>query len=770
MGSCRKKKKRNQKLQMQVPAKSKTAQIQETGILVREMGRAAGTGQDRNKGIRECGGFIRSDDRDERTFRLSFSSEEPYNRWFGPEILDHTDGCVDFSRLNSNPVVLFNHNRDVILGRINRAWVENGRGEAEITFDADDEAEKICKKVKSGTLKGVSVGYLVDSWEEVMPNKQSSDGRFTGPCSIAKRWTPYEISIVSVPADPTVGIGRSDDSGTRLRQLQYKQLLKEELKMTREQMLARMNEILTVANDRAMTAEEQAEFDRLKRSVELMDLSDTAGAGMSGQGSRAKGPKDDGDGDVDGSDGDGSDGDHSDSSADDDDEKKAKDAAKKALAAERLRVRQIHEMCRSFGIDPREFLDNGDSVEKVRAAVLDQLIQSGAPIRSGVRVTDDEGDKFRRAATDALIMRSGMDLERPADGARNFMGMQFRDLAIECLQMDGCCENGLNRRGSDELYAMLQRSFFTPESTFPAILDNTIEKAYREGHKKASVTFDRITKKGTLSDFQIHNNYYIAGPVGEFLEVPESGELKHDVFRDDHLPTRQLRTYGRQFTLSRKAFIDDDIGLVTSLPARYAASARKTINKQVYSILVNNPAIYDGVPLFHSAHKNLLKTGTGVTQEAMQTMIMALANQRDQFGEAIIINPAILVVPSGMQFDMYTLFNSPAIHTTENTQAVNPLYQYRDQLEVVEDPTINSLCGGMGNVMPWWLLGAAGDTEFIEVDYLNGQEIPNIRRMETPGQLGFVWDLYLDWGISVMDFRGGVKNPGVEVKTKLELA
>ena len=341
---------------MQVPAKSETAQIQETGILVREMGRAAGTGQDRNKGIRECGGFIRSDDRDERTFRLSFSSEEPYNRWFGPEILDHTDGCVDFSRLNSNPVVLFNHNRDVILGRINRAWVENGRGEAEITFDADDEAEKICKKVKSGTLKGVSVGYLVDSWEEVMPNKQSSDGRFTGPCSIAKRWTPYEISIVSVPADPTVGIGRSDDSGTRLRQLQYKQLLKEELKMTREQMLARMNEILTVANDRAMTAEEQAEFDRLKRSVELMDLSDTAGAGMSGQGSRAKGPKDDGDGDVDGSDGDGSDGDHSDSSADDDDEKKAKDAAKKALAAERLRVRQIHEMCRSFGIDPREFL------------------------------------------------------------------------------------------------------------------------------------------------------------------------------------------------------------------------------------------------------------------------------------------------------------------------------------------------------------------------------------------------------------------------------
>lgn len=42
-----------------------------------------------------------------------------------------------------------------------------------------------------------------------MPNKQSADGRFTGPADIARKWTPYEISIVSVPADPTVGVGRN---------------------------------------------------------------------------------------------------------------------------------------------------------------------------------------------------------------------------------------------------------------------------------------------------------------------------------------------------------------------------------------------------------------------------------------------------------------------------------------------------------------------------------------------------------------------------------
>ncbi len=733
--------------------------------------------QDRNKGVREltdCSIRAVNGDGKERTFRISFSSEEPYERWFGPEILDHTDGCINLERLNSIGVLLFNHDRDRVIGRIERAWVENGRGEAEITFDSDEDSEQIFQKVKSGTLKGVSVGYLVESWEEVMPNKQSADGRFTGPCSIAMRWTPYEISIVSIPADQTVGVGRSaGGSGagireTYFRQLQYKQLLnKGELEMTREQMLARMNEILSASNDRAMTAEEQAEFDRLKRSVELLDLSNPVGRTAPGQGSRAK----DDDGKNGGDSGNGDDGSSGDGGSDgEDDEEKAKEAAKKALAAERTRVRQIEDMCGNFGIDSRSFVDDGKSVEEVREAVLEQLMRQGEPIRSRVRVTDDEGDKFRRAAVDSLIMRSGMQLDQAAEGARNFMGMRLRDLAIECLHMDGESESGLNRKTDDELYFKLQRGFFTPESTFPAILDNTIEKAYKEGHKKVSVTFDKITKKGTLSDFKTHDNYYIAGPVGEFLEVPENGELKHDTFRDDHLPTRKLRTYGRQFTLSRKAFIDDDIGVVTSLPARYAASARKTINKQVYQILVNNPAIYDGVQLFSSAHKNLLKNGTGVTQEAMQTMIMALANQHDQFDEAIIINPAKIVVPSGMSFDMYTLFFSPTIHTTDNTQAVNPLYQYRDQLEVVEDPTINALCGGMGNVMPWWLFGAEGDTDFIEVSYLNGQEIPNIRRMETPGQLGFIWDIFLDWGISVMDFRGGVKNPGVKVDTKLELA
>ena len=148
---------------------------------------------------------------DGRRFELSFSSEEPYTRWYGVEILDHSGDCMDLSRLQSIGVVLFNHNTNKVLGKIEKAWNEAGRGKAVIAFDEDEEAETIRKKVAGGTLKGVSVGYSVDAWEEVAAGKTSSDGRFTGPCYIAKKWTPLEVSIVSVPADPTVGVGRSQE-------------------------------------------------------------------------------------------------------------------------------------------------------------------------------------------------------------------------------------------------------------------------------------------------------------------------------------------------------------------------------------------------------------------------------------------------------------------------------------------------------------------------------------------------------------------------------
>lgn len=154
-----------------------------------------------------------SPEENSRRRTISFSSEAPYRRFYGMEILDHGDGAVDLSRLNSVGVVLFNHDVDKVVGRVVRAWVEHNRGMAEIEFDSDEDAEKVFSKVQAGTLKTTSVRYTVDAWEEVKAGATSADGRFQGPCQIARKWTPMEVSIVSVPADASVGVGR--DAGTQ---------------------------------------------------------------------------------------------------------------------------------------------------------------------------------------------------------------------------------------------------------------------------------------------------------------------------------------------------------------------------------------------------------------------------------------------------------------------------------------------------------------------------------------------------------------------------
>lgn len=443
------------------------------------------------------------------------------------------------------------------------------------------------------------------------------------------------------------------------------------------------------------------------------------------------------------------------------------DATRRAVEAERQRITDIMAVCRDFDVDPQEYIDKGTSMDNVRAAILEKLRSGSAPIPTGVHVTETGEDEFRRDAAEGLLLRGGVTFENPSQGAGRFSAMTLRDLAIECLERSGITD--ARRMSNDDLLREIcTRQYYNPTAAFPTILDNAINKAYVEGHRQVPVTFDQWTKKGSLKDFKVHDNNYLAGPVGEFLEVPEGGELKGDIPTDAKRPTRKLKTYGKQFTLSRQAFINDDIDLVTRIPARYAAAARKTINTQCYRILMDTTRpIYDGKPLFHADHGNLLTTGTGITQAAVQAMIMALSTQKDEFDQPIIVRPAALIVPAGYAFDMYTLFFSPTINTSGNTQAVNPLYRYRDSIVPIEDPTINALAGGFGNVMPWWLTGVREDTDFIEVDYLNGQEIPTIRRMETPGQLGFVWDIYLDWGINVMDYRGAIKNPGVMVKSPL---
>lgn len=436
--------------------------------------------------------------------------------------------------------------------------------------------------------------------------------------------------------------------------------------------------------------------------------------------------------------------------------------SQKNLAAgeERQRCIEINAICRSFDVDPTTFINDGSSVDNVRAAILERLqSNNGGIVTSGnVRVEADEADKFRNAATDALMLRSGITLSNPSDGARDLRGMSLKGLAIECMEKEGCNEKNLHLKSADEIYRYMMRGYLNPTSAFPSIVEQTINKSYQEGHKRANTTYRRIAKIGTLSDFKKNDNYWVSGTAGEFLEVTEGGELKADVPRDAKRPSRQLKTYGRQFTMTRQAFINDDIGFVTTIPMKYAEAADKTINMQVYSGMQNNVTMPDGIKIFDAKHNNIVASGTAPTFESIQAGFKLLQLQKDEFDSPCLIQPKAIVVPVGYEMTIKQIFHSQTINTEGNTQAFNPLSEMETSIDMVSDASLNYLAGT--GACPWYIIG---DGNFVEVDFLNGNETPEIRLSEKSGTLGLVWDIFLDWGVTYMDHREAVRNNGVKL-------
>ena len=156
-------------------------------------------------------------DEEARTVELSFSSEEPYERWWGTEILDHAESAVRLGRLNNGGALLMDHNGRDQVGVVERAWISGRKGRAVVRFGRSARAQEVFQDVIDGIRKLVSVGYRIV--EMVLAQRDGDNATYR-----VTDWEPYEISLVSIPADTTVGVGREGEAAP----FDPRSLLKEE--------------------------------------------------------------------------------------------------------------------------------------------------------------------------------------------------------------------------------------------------------------------------------------------------------------------------------------------------------------------------------------------------------------------------------------------------------------------------------------------------------------------------------------------------------------
>ena len=607
-------------------------------------------------------------DTDSRTVELSFSSETPYGRWFGDEILCHDEGCINLDRFNDGlGTLLFNHDRDAVVGHIEKVWIEDNRGKALVRFDEDEQSETIFQKVQSGTLQGVSVGYSIKRYE-VLDEKDSvsSNGRFKGPDTyVVTDWEPLEISIVSVPADATVGVGRSAD------EIHTSIDTQEETKSMNGEEILKNEEVKSTPVETGITQE---------------DL-------------------------------------------------------QKAMEQERKRTSEITALFRDFDVEGAdEAIVMGVSVDEARAMVMDQLRARN----KGVSVTmgEAESDKFRAAAQDAVLMAAGIPVADAAPGAQELRGHSMVELARESLQREG-----LQANFGDNME--LARQAINSTSTFPAIMANLANKSVMVGFNEAETTYQIWAGKGSNRDFKEAARVALS-EAGNLELVPEGGQFQQDFLGEASARTK-VATYGKLFSLTRQAIINDDLGLFSKIATKYGSAAKRLVNKMVYAQLTGNVKMQDNVALFDTKHGNVAGTGEALSVKAIAKAITAMRRQKGITGEATLnITPKYLVVPPELEMTAYQIVNSTAAVDGVNSGVANP---YKGRFIVVADAELT-------DPDAWYLVADATQHDTIEVTYLNGVETPRLETRQGFDVDGIEYKVAFDCGVSALDFRGVFKNAG----------
>lgn len=202
------------------------------------------------------------------TIELSFSSEEPYDRGWGTEILGHKNTECDLGWMASGRApLLVDHDASVDnqVGVIERAWIENGRGKAVARFGKSARAQDMLQRVKDGQLGNVSVGYRINDMLLVEEHEDKSVYRVTS-------WKPLEASLVTIPADASVGVGRSEHWENLEVNIHHKETITMTEQVKTVETPAPVNSEEVLKNERARIADISA----IGRQFNMQDIADEA--------------------------------------------------------------------------------------------------------------------------------------------------------------------------------------------------------------------------------------------------------------------------------------------------------------------------------------------------------------------------------------------------------------------------------------------------------------------------------------------------------------
>jgi len=402
---------------------------------------------------------------------------------------------------------------------------------------------------------------------------------------------------------------------------------------------------------------------------------------------------------------------------------------------------EVRSILRAAGMSKPEeidaIVDEDLSLDEVKSRAFEhmQTRQRNTP-RIRVTASNDDPAAIVTRAADALAFRMGGASELPP-ASREYANMSLLDLARDSLTRAGVSVRGLS---TDEV---LQRAAHGT-SDFPLVVTNAANKTLLSTYQAAESPLKALARQRTLPNFKESSTLRLGG-MGRLEKLSEHGEITA-TSRGETGEKLSLATYARRFDLTRQLMIDDDTGAFGDIVAALGQAAAQTEADLLVSLLLDNPLMSDGVPVFHATHGNL-STGAALSETSLSDARLALRQRKDMDGVTLInATPKHLVVGPELETSAEKLLATVQAPTTGD---VNP---FAGKLILLVEPRITD--------DQWYVFADPARLATMQFAYLSGAQGPQIQRQDLWDSLGVSFRAFEDFGAGWVDWRGAQKNPG----------
>lgn len=662
-------------------------------------------------------------DRAKRTVEVVWSTGARVTRsdWWTGEQWDEELGLdpseVRMDRLNSGAPLLDSHNGyglSSIIGVVERAWIA-GPHEARATLRFSDhpDFERIWHDVERGIIRNVSNGYRRYARKEITPD----DVKLAGGRKVFRvtDWEPFEISMVSVPADAGASV-RGDAHRSNF------------------------NECTVLRMEEEHGHEERTMTVKPGTKGAGQGTGNDAGENPSGEGTRSGTAGDAG-------------APAATATRTDSNPAPATSAdSTRAVEAERDRGIAIRALARKAKLSDEvaeDMIKRNVPLDQAREQLLERWAkEEPAPTAGQVTVGREEHDGAHRGMEHYLLHRfnpqkyplpSGAEGERAA----SYRGMSLLELGREVCEIRGLKHRGLSKMKVAELAFRAAGQHTTGD--FPLILANVANKTLRDAYEETPQTFKTLGRRGTIPDFKLQSRTQLGG-VSTLVKVNEAGEYTYGTV-GEAAESFKLGTYGKILSFTRQAMINDDMSAFSRIPAAFGGSARRMESDVFWAVVTANANMADGVALFHATHANL---GVQALVDAtdLDELVQLITLQKGLAQEYLNLQPRYLVVPNTLAVKAWQL----VVATTQPATDANT-NPFKGRLEPVIEPRLNAASTSI-----WYMFADPAQIDTIEYAYLEGEEGPQIETKDGWDVDGMEIKCREDFAAKAIDWRGMAKS------------